>query len=58
MPTMAQKPKDKPVSPGGALVALRYAKQSPEERSAAAKNAAEKRWAATKKKATKKKAQK
>ena len=38
---------------GAQLVALRYAKMTPEQRSAAAKNAADKRWAATKKKAGK-----
>lgn len=36
---------------GALLVAKRYAKMTPEERSAAAKNAAEKRWAKAKKKA-------
>ena len=36
---------------GAQMVAARYAKMTPEERSAAAKNAAEKRWAKAKKKA-------
>jgi hypothetical protein len=40
---------------GSEMVARRYAKMTPEERSAAAKNAATKRWAAVKKKAGKKK---
>jgi hypothetical protein len=35
---------------GSQMVAKRYAKMTPEERSAAAKNAAEKRWAGVKKK--------
>jgi len=35
---------------GAQLVALRYAKMTPEERSAAAKNAVEKRWEAERKK--------
>jgi hypothetical protein len=38
---------------GAEMVAKRYAKMTPEERSAAAKNAAVKRWAAAKKKAKK-----
>jgi len=42
---------------GSLMVAARYAKMTPEERSAAAKNAAEKRWAKAKK-STKKKAAK
>ncbi len=37
---------------GSEMVAKRYAKMTPEERSAAAKNAAVKRWAEVKKKAT------
>lgn len=41
---------------GAEMVARRYAKMTPEEKSAAAKNAAVKRWAAVKKKATAKKA--
>ena len=40
------KEKEKPVSIGAQLVALRYAKMSPEERSAAARNAAKARWGA------------
>jgi hypothetical protein len=36
---------------GAEMVAKRYAKMTPEERSAAAKNAAVKRWARVKKKA-------
>ena len=32
-------------SVGAMLVAMRYAKMTPEERAAAAKNAADKRWA-------------
>jgi hypothetical protein len=43
---------------GSEMVARRYAKMTPEERSAAAKNAAEKRWAKEKKKTRKKKASK
>ncbi len=39
MLTMATKSKSAGISPGAALVALRYAKQSPTERSAAARNA-------------------
>ncbi len=35
---------------GSQMVAARYAKMTPEERSAAAKNAAVKRWAKVKKK--------
>jgi hypothetical protein len=46
----------KKMSIGAAMVAARYAKMSPEERSAAAKNAAVKRWAKAKKKARGKKA--
>lgn len=38
-----------PQSIGSLMVAARYAKMTPEERSAAAKNAAEKRWAKEKK---------
>jgi hypothetical protein len=38
---------------GSEMVARRYAKMTPEERSAAARNAAVKRWAAVKKKAGK-----
>jgi hypothetical protein len=44
-----------PQSIGAQMVAARYAKMTPEERSAAAKNAAEKRWAGVKKKAGAKK---
>jgi hypothetical protein len=39
---------------GALMVAKRYEKMTPEERSAAAKNAADKRWAKEKKKANKK----
>lgn len=39
---------------GAQLVAMRYAKMTAEERSAAAKNAVTKRWAKAKKKAAKK----
>jgi len=39
--------------PSAQMVAARYAKMTPEERSAAAKNAAEKRWAKAKKKTKK-----
>jgi hypothetical protein len=38
---------------GSQMVAIRYAKMTPEERSAAAKNAAKKRWAKEKKKGKK-----
>jgi hypothetical protein len=38
---------------GSEMVARRYAKMTPEERSAAARNAAVKRWAEVKKKAGK-----
>ena len=48
MPFMAEKR-----SIGSEMVARRYAKMTPEERSAAAKNAAVKRWAAVKKKTAK-----
>lgn len=51
---MAKKEKA-PLSIGAQMVAQRYAKMTPEERSAAAKNAAQKRWAKTKKKAAAKK---
>lgn len=42
------------MSIGAQMVAARYAKMTPEERSAAARNAAQKRWAKAKKKPTKK----
>jgi hypothetical protein len=45
--------KEKKESIGAQLVALRYAKMTPEERSEAARNAVTKRWAAVKKKAGK-----
>jgi len=41
---------------GALMVAERYKKMTPEERSAAAKNAADKRWAKAKKKTPTKKA--
>ncbi len=52
-----EKKKPKPPSIGAQMVAARYAKMSPEERSAAAKHAAAARWAKAKapaKKAAKK----
>lgn len=42
---MAKNKDGEPLSIGAQMVARRYAKMTPEERSAAAKNAAEKRWA-------------
>jgi len=51
---MAKK-ESKPLSIGAQMVAARYAKMTPEERSAAAKNAATARWAKAKKKAPAKK---
>jgi hypothetical protein len=53
---MAKKKESKTLSIGAQMVAARYAKMSPEERSAAAKNAATARWAKAKaaKKAAKK----
>ena len=51
---MARK-EDVPQSIGAQMVAKRYAKMTPEQRTAAARNAATKRWAAVKKKAAGKK---
>lgn len=50
---MPPKPPEPPLSIGAQMVAARYAKMTPEERSAAAKNAAQKRWAKAKKTAKK-----
>ena len=50
---MAKNEKEKPVSIGAQMVAKRYAKMTPEERTEAARNAAVKRWARVKKKAKK-----
>ena len=47
------KENEEPKSIGAQLVAKRYAKMTPEERTAAARNAATKRWAGMKKKAKK-----
>ena len=52
---MAKKEKEQPMSIGAQMVAKRYAKMTPEERTAAARNAATKRWAGVKKKAKKSK---
>jgi hypothetical protein len=52
---MAKK-ESKPKSIGAQMVAARYAKMTPEQRSAAAKNAAAARWAKAKKKTAAKKA--
>ena len=46
----------KKLSPGAALVAMRYAQQTPEERSAAAAHASRARWAKQKKAAKAKRA--
>lgn len=48
--TMAKKQEGATPSIGAQMVAARYAKMTPEERSAAARNAAVKRWEKAKKK--------
>lgn len=51
---MAKGKNPEPLSIGAQMVARRYAKMTPEERSAAARHAVQQRWAKAKKAATKK----